>query len=310
MTRKPKTASAPPQPVPAPGIGTLLAHRPPWLALGLLAVAALLSQAPDPTGPEATGQSLRVLALPVLVLAVLRVVSQRRALAAGAWRSARVSTVETLTSGEALPRNRILWADGDGRVGRSLVITKPWVPPKGSAIRVVQDPSNGRQWWEGDIPGAPTSDSQTAAAASPAPRAATALSWPATWVALMAGLAALIFGLSDAPLALTALPAIAAAIGAGRSWRQWRSLSRALRHGARIEGKVTQHFAAPVVLVTSSLRQGPRGAAMRWETTRGHFGRTDYVAHDRVIPIGKPIRLRVDPVTGVAVWDENAPPAG
>ena len=42
---------------------------------------------------------------------------------------------------------------------------------------------------------------------------------------------------------------------------------------------------------------------MRWETRQGHFGQTDYVAHARVIPIGQPIPLRVDPVTGVAFWE-------
>lgn len=319
MTRKPRSAAAEPQPEPLteprarPGFLTLLMHRPPWLTLGLAGAALLLSRAPDPVAVDAAGVSPRVLALPVLGLAaaaalpaVLRALSQGRALREGDWRKARVTGVEVLTSGEALPRNRILWADGDGRVGRSLVIRKRWVPPKGAPIRVLQDPSNARQWWEGDIPGTLPPATEGHPGAARAIRPTAALSWPATWVAIMAALIALILGLSDAPRLLVALPLIAAAVGGYYARAQWQALSRALRIGARIEGKVTGHFAAPVISVGRISRQGPRGAAMRWETLQGHFGQTDYVAHDRVIPIGKAIALRVDPVTGVAFWEDTA----
>ncbi|MCB1397992.1 MAG: hypothetical protein KDJ98_18900 [Rhodobacteraceae bacterium] len=298
------------EPGPRPGFLTLLLHRPPWLALGLTGAALLLSRAPDPVAADAAGVSPRVLALPVLGLAaaaslpaVLRALSQGRALRDGDWRKAKVTGVEVLTSGESLPRNRILWSDGDGRIGRSLVIRKRWVPPKGASIRVAQDPASARQWWEGDIPGTvPPAPSGATGTARAAP-ALAALSWPATWVAIMAGLCAVILGLSDAPALLVALPLIATAVALYFTLGQWRALSRALRIGVRIQGKVTGHFAAPVISVGRISRRGPRGASMRWETRQGHFGQTDYVAHARVIPIGQPIPLRVDPVTGVAFWE-------
>ena len=317
MTRKPISAPVEKSSEPCggshPGFLALLLHRPPWLALGLAGAALLLSRAPDPTAVDATGVSPWVLALPVLGLAaaaalpaLLRALSQGRALREGDWLKAKVTGVEVLTSGESLPRNRILWSDGDGRVGRSLVIRKRWVPPKGASIRVLQDPSSARQWWEGDIPGTLPPATEGNARTVHAPRPMSALSWPSTWVAIMAGLCALILGLSDAPGLLVALPVLAAATGLYFARSKWLALSRALRIGPRIDGKVTSHFVAPVISVGRISRRGPRGAAMRWETRQGHFGQTDYVVHDRVIPIGKTIPLRLDPVTGVAFWEDTA----
>lgn len=287
----------------------LVLMRPPWGAIAAGLAAALVSQAPEP----ASGTSLRVLALPLAGLAValalpamLRIRAQLRALRGGHWIKARVTGVEVLRSGAALPRNRILWADPDGRAGRSQVITKRWVPPKGAAIRVLQDDRTARQWWEGDLPGTlPPADEGTPAA-SILPSAWVMLSWPASWIALFAAACAILLSLAGTP-GLLVWPLLAIVAVAGNLvLAQWRALVRALRFGKRITGKVKAHVAAPISAVGLTLRQGPRGAAMRWETGSGHFGETDYVAHDRVVPIGQSLPLRIDPVTGVAFWEGSA----
>lgn len=295
------------------GILPLLMMRPPWAAIVTLLAAILATQAPDPTAADATGQSLRVLALPLAALAVafalptvLRIRSQRRALRDGRWVKARVTGVEILRSGAALPRHRILWADPDGRAGRSQVITKRWVPPVGAAIRVLQDDRTARQWWEGDLPGAlPLPDKGTTAAAI-LPSAWAMLSWPASWIALFAAAIAVLLALAGTP-GLLVWPLVLIVAWAGNVvLGQWRALVRAFRFGRRIKGKVTAHVAVPISSVGWISRRGPRGAAMRWETGSGHFGETDYVAHDRVVPVGQPLPLRVDPVTGVAFWEGSA----
>ena len=292
----------------APGFLALLMDRPPWLGFGLGFGAFLLSQASDPTSAEATGMSLRVLAPPVLIAAVIalapavrRARSQGRALAQGDWRRAKVTGVEVMRHSTAMPRHRILWSDADGRLGRSLVIRKRWVPPKGRSIRVIEDPITARQWWEGDLPGAVLGGKPVSTAApfgwSPA------LNWPSSWIAIMAGVIAVLLLLAGAPVALTALPLVIAVV-AGRAARQhWQSLARALTLGRRIDGRVLSHDRAPRRSVGRISERGPTGAAMRWETREGHFGATDYVAHDRVIPVGGRIPLRLDPVTGEAHWE-------
>jgi len=291
----------------------LVMMRPPWAAIATVLAAALAVHAPDPTAVDATGQSLRVLALPLAALAValaipavLRIRSQRRALRGGRWIKARVTGVEVLRSGAALPRHRILWADPDGRAGRSQVITKRWVPPKGASIRVLQDDRTARQWWEGDLPGAlPLPDEGTTAAAI-LPSAWRMLSWPASWIALLAAAIAVLLALAGTP-GLLVWPLVLIVAWAGNAvLGKWRALVRAFRFGPRINGKVTSHVAAPTSSVGRISQRGPRGAAMRWETGSGHFGETDYVAHDRVVPVGKTLPLRVDPVTGVAFWEGSA----
>lgn len=291
----------------------LLMMRPPLAAIAALLAAALAAQAPDPTAVDATGQSLRILALPLAAFAValgmptaLRVLSQRRALRSGRWIKARVTGVEILQSNAAMPRHRILWADPDGRAGRSQVITKRWVPPKGASIRVLQDDRTARQWWEGDLPGAlPPPDEATTAAAN-LPSAWGMLSWPASWIALFAAVIAVLLAIAGTP-GLLVWPLVLIVAWAGNAvLGQWRALVRAFRFGPRINGKVTAHVAAPISAVGRISRRGPRGAAMRWETGSGHFGETDYVAHDRVVPVGQTLPLRVDPVTGVAFWEGPA----
>lgn len=290
-----------------PGFLALLMDRPPWLGFGLGLCAFVLSQAPDPTSAEATGMSLRVLALPVLIAAVIAMVpavrrarSQGRALTQGDWRRAKVTGVEVMRHSTAMPRHRILWSDADGRLGRSLVIRKRWVPLKGRSIRVIEDPATARQWWEGDIPGAVPSGEPVSAAA---PFGwSTAMNWPSSWITIMAGVIAVLLLLAGAPVALTALPLVIAVV-AGRAARQhWQSLARALTLGRRIDGKVMSHQRARRSSVGRISTRGPAGAAMRWETREGHFGATDYVAHDRVIPVGQTIELCVDPVSGEAYW--------
>lgn len=283
----------------------LVFHRPPWLALGLALVAILLSQAPDPTNPDATGVSASVFALPMLSLAVvaalptlLRVLSQKRALASGDWISARVSTVETLRSDAVLPRHRIMWTDPVGRAGRSLVIRKRWVPPKGTTIRVRQDPTNGRQWWEGDFPGiipeAALMGTGASAGSTKGARLSGAWSRIGTWVAIFGGVFTVMLALSGAPSLLTSLPVIALLLGLRSTVLHHRAFDRALRFGKRLEAKVIRHHTAPISRISSLKNR--RGAAMEWETRRGHFGETDYVAADRVIEIGKKITVCVDPV--------------
>lgn len=290
----------------APDFLALLMDRPPWFGFGLGLCAILLSQAPDPTAVEATGTSLRVLALPTLIAAVValypalsRVRSQRRALAQGDWRRAKVTGVEVLRASTGMPRHRLLWTDADGRVGRSRVIRKRWVPPKGRAIHVLQDPVSARQWWEGDLPVASPAGNGPLASV----RWSTVLTWPSTWVALMAAVIALLLLLAGAPWVLTALSIVCAILGARAARHRARSLARALTIGARIEGTVVSHQRAPVSSVGRLSRRDPAGAAMRWESRDGHFGATNYVAHDRVIPVGGRILLRLDAVTGEAYWD-------
>jgi hypothetical protein len=291
----------------------LLMMRPPWAAIATLLAAVLAAQAPDPTAVDATGQSLRVLALPLVALAgalavptALRIRSQRRALRDGRWIKARVTGVEVLRSGAAMPRHRILWADPDGRAGRSQVITKRWVPPKGAAIRVLQDDRSARQWWEGDLPGSLPVPEDGTLAAPILPSAWVMLSWPASWIALFATAIAVLLALAGTP-GLLVWPLVLIVAWSGNAvLTQWRALVRALRFGPRITGRVTGHVAAPMSSVGRISRRGPRGAAMRWETGSGHFGETDYVGHDRVVPVGQKLPLRVDPVTGVAFWEGSA----
>lgn len=290
----------------APGFLALLMDRPPWIGFGLGLCAFLLSQAPDPTAVEATGTSLRVLALPVLIAAVIalypalsRVRSQRRALAQGEWRRAKVTGVEVLSASTGMPRHRLLWTDADGRVGRSRVIRKRWVPPKGRAIRVLPDPVSARQWWEGDLPGPTPADGGPGKSVP----WSTVLTWPSTWGALMAAVIALLLLLAGAPWMLTALAIVCAILGTRAARHRARALARALTFGSRIEGTVVLHRRAPVSSVGRLSRRDPAGAAMRWESRDGHFGATNYVAHDRVIPVGGRIPLRLDPVTGEAYWE-------
>ncbi|MEZ5752107.1 MAG: hypothetical protein R3D60_09100 [Paracoccaceae bacterium] len=297
----------------ADGFLPLVMMRPPWLAIGVAIVAVLASQAPDPTAVDATGQSLRILALPLAALAaalalptVLRVLSQRRALQGGHWIKAKVTGVEVLRSGAMLPRHRILWTDPDGRAGRSLVITKRWVPPKGSTIRVLQDDRSARQWWEGDLPGALPAPDEGTPAPSILPSMLVMMSWPSSWIALFAAACAALLAFAGTPGLLVWPLIVIVALAGNAVLRQWRALVRALRFGKRINGKVTGHFAAPVSSVGRISSRGPRGAAMRWETKSGHFGETDYVAHDRVVAIGQSIPLRVDPITGITFWEGSA----
>lgn len=291
----------------------LLMMRPPWAAFAVGLAAVLATQAPDPTAADATGQSLRVLALPLAALAVvlgiptaLRVLSQRRALRGGRWIKARVTGVEVLRSSAAMPRHRILWVDPDGRAGRSQVITKRWVPPKGRSIRVLQDDRTARQWWEGDLPGALPAPAEGETAPAILPSAWNMRSWRASWIALFAAVIAVLLALAGTP-GLLVWPLVLIVAWAGNAvLGQWRALVRAFRFGPRITGKVTAHRTAPPSSVWRISKRGPRGAAMLWETGSGHFGETDYVAHDRVVPVGQTIPLRVDPVTGVAFWEGSA----
>ena len=295
---------------PDPSFLALLMGRPPWLGFSFGLCAFLLSQAPDPTSAEATGTSLRVLALPVLIAAVIalapalrRARSQGRALAQGDWRRARVTGVEVMRLSTAMPRHRILWSDADGRLGRSLVIGKRWVPLKGRSVRVIEGPATARQWWEGDVPGA-VPKVELASAAAPFGWS-TALNWPSTWIALLAGLIAGLLLLAGAPAALTALPLVTAVVAGLATRRHWQSLIRALTLGRRLEGNVISHNRAPRSSVGRISARGTAGAAMRWETREGHFGETDYVAHNRVIPVGQAIELCLDPVSGEAYWAEE-----
>jgi hypothetical protein len=297
---------------PTPGFVQLVLFNPPWPAIGLAILALLLSQAPDPTNPDATGVSLKVFALPFLALSIaaavptaLRAVSQKRALAKGEWITARVTNVEVLRSEAVLPRNRILWADPLGRACRSLIIKKRWVPRKGSKIRVLEDPGTGKQWWEGDVPGTLPQDAPASASTEGRSKGASlsaAWSWISTWTAIFGGLIALLLGLSDAPLLLTALPVIALVLGSRSAMLHLRALDRALRFGQSTQAKVTAHRAPTMGRVSS--RKNSKGAAMIWETRQGHFGETDFIAAQRVIPVGGSLTVHIDPLSGEAFWKD------
>ena len=73
-----------------PSLLRLMVHQNLYLPVIVLLLALALSFAPDPTSPTAKGISPRVLALPLaiagllaMVLAILRALSQRRAIASG-----------------------------------------------------------------------------------------------------------------------------------------------------------------------------------------------------------------------------------
>jgi hypothetical protein len=295
-----------------PGLVQLFLFNPPWPAIVLAILALLLSQAPDPTNPDATGVSLKVFALPFLtfsiaaaVPAALRAMSQKRALAKSEWIIARVTNVEVLRSEAVMPRNRILWADPLGRAGRSLIIKKRWVPPKGSKIRVLQDPSTGKQWWEGDVPGTVPQEPPASKSDEGRPKGASLSAlWSliSTWTAIFGALIALLLALSDAPLLLTALPVIALILGGRSAMLRFRAFDRALRFGQSTQAKVTAYRAPTIGLV--SIRKNSKGAAMIWETRQGHFGETDFVAAQRVIPIGGALTVYIDPLSGEAFWKD------
>jgi hypothetical protein len=290
----------------------LFLTRPPWPAIGLAVLAALLTQAPDPTNPEAGGISPRLFAAPILGLAlaaalpgVLRALSQKRALATGEWIAARVSSVEMQDGEAGLPRHRIMWADPAGRAGRSLVIRKHWVPPRETKIWVLQDPTTGKQWWEGDLPGAIPAAALAGTEVNPrdAKRASlsAAFSRVGTWVAIFGVVVTVMLALASTPLLLTAVPAFATILGLRSTVLHGRALDRALRYGRRVQAKVTAHR-APRIGLGSRLNQ-PKGAAMLWQTANGHFGETDFVSSDRLVPVGKSLTVCLDPVSGEAFWD-------
>jgi hypothetical protein len=142
-----------------PSLLRLMVHQNLYLPVIVLLLALALSFAPDPTSPTAKGISPRVLALPLaiagllaMVLAILRALSQRRAIASGIKISCTVRGHEDGTGTHGLPRFRISWTDPDGRAGRSVMRRTWWVPPVGKPAQIFLDPRNGRQWWEGDLP--------------------------------------------------------------------------------------------------------------------------------------------------------------
>ena len=268
----------------------------------MLALAFGVSQLPALTAQDA-GASPQALAPPLIALAfalciprVRRALSQRRALAVKHPLKARVAGIEDLRSGSGVRRFRFSWADGRGRVGRSLVQQGRWLPPVGSWIVVHEDPANGVQWWDGDMPGFPP-EAIADEAASPLTATRNALYVdPFFILAAFTGAIASLFLLSGAPALLWILLAGGAYWSLSHALTTHRARERAFRMGPRIQAKVIARRA-----VSSGA-----SVSLEWESREGHFGETNAMAASDAPNTGANIWIRVDPLTRLGWWEGEA----
>mgnify|MGYP003601362734 CR=1 FL=1 len=283
----------------------LLCHKPPLAPFAVLALAGGVAQLPAPSNPGSGGISPSVLVLPLIGIAalatmphLLRAMSQRRALRSGPALVARVTTVEDLTTTPGLWRARFSWTDPKGRSGRSQTLKQRWCPAKGMAVRVLEDPAQGRQWWEGDLPCFPPESPSSGPPGPPLCARRSDLIWSPTFVlAVFLALFAILLLISDAPLWLAALPGLAAATAFHRARRGFAARDRALCQGRQITAKVVGHRRQSL-----GASGGGASVALEWQSKEGHFGTSSSIAALDAPKVGSSILIRIDPITRSAVW--------